>query len=207
MSDAMWWRGRSEGSRRWRRGSIAFAGTVVALAALVSCASRAPSSAKVKISAVEPVQSNLVLWIDAPAPKFSLPSLVALPVRPTDARPCTAQDVSARFDGQNGAGGHLIHVVSFRNVGPLTCVLEGYPRVVATAPGRDAVIATDDGDRTQEGSANMAPGRSTELGVQTDTYCAAQPDGAQGLAPYHHLGIALPGAVPYPSTRTGVAST
>lgn len=111
----------------------------------------------------------------------------------TDARPCTANDVAASFTDRNGAGGHSIVYVRFRNTSRSACLLKGYPRVTATEPGLPAVAGTDGSFFPTAGTANMSPGQDTLLGLETDTMCPARPDGGSGKPPYHHITIHLPG--------------
>lgn len=132
-----------------------------------------------------------VAWIDAPPPPARPPATTAAPP-PANARPCGRRDVSAAFDGRNGAGGHAVAYVRFRNVSSSTCLLAGYPRVVATRPGRPAVTATDGSFFRAGPAANMPPGGVTLLGLETDTYCAARPGGGGGRR-YDHVSITLPG--------------
>jgi len=137
--------------------------------------------------------AGAVPWIDAPAQQYQPPS-VSPPAAPaTDARPCAADDVAASFAGRDGAGGHLIRYVRFRNTSASTCVLKGYPHVTATEPGLPDEAATNGSFFPTAGSANMTPGQHTVLGLQTDTYCPARPGGGGGEPLYHHIHIDLPG--------------
>jgi hypothetical protein len=101
--------------------------------------------------------------------------------------------VRATFDGRDGAGGHLAHFVAFQNIGTSSCVLIGYPGVVASEPGQPDVAARDGSFFPSGSSANMGPGERTLLDLETDTYCAASPDGSGGGPLYHHVRIAPPG--------------
>jgi hypothetical protein len=93
----------------------------------------------------------------------------------------------------NGAGGHIVYYVRFRNVSTSTCLLAGYPKVVATAPGRAPVLGTPGSFFDGGHPANMAPGGVTLLGLETDTYCAARPDGGGGSPSSRRFSIALRG--------------
>jgi hypothetical protein len=161
--------------------------------AVTGCASRAapPETAGSTHRGVNP--AGAIPWIHTPT-KQPRPSPSPLPrPRPTDARPCRANDVAANFDGSNGAGGHAIVYVTFRNISASTCMLNGYPKVTATEPGLPDVAGTDGSFFESDGTANMVPGQNTLLGLETDTYCAARPGGGGGGPRYHHLALALPG--------------
>lgn len=114
------------------------------------------------------------------------------PVPPANAPPCARDDVSASFDGHNGATGHEIDYIRFRNVGRSTCLLAGYPHVVASQSGRPAVTATDGSYFPDGHAANLHPGGAAMLGVETDSDCAARPGDAGGGEIYKHLAITLP---------------
>jgi len=101
--------------------------------------------------------------------------------------------VTASLADANGAGGHAVRYVRFRNTSTSTCVLEGYPRVIASEPGRPSVAGTDGSFFPNFSTANMRPGQDTYLGVETDTYCAARPGGGPAGPLYHRLDVTLPG--------------
>jgi hypothetical protein len=160
--------------------------------AVAGCASRAapPGPAGATNHGVD--LAGAIPWIHAPTePPLPPPPRPPLP-RPTDARPCRVDDVAASFDGGNGAGGHALVYVTFRNISTSTCVLKGYPQVTATEPGLPDVAGTDGSFFPSAGTANMAPGQNTFLGLETDTYCAARPGGGGGRPRYHHVDIVLP---------------
>lgn len=136
-----------------------------------------------------------VPWIDQPAPPYR-PVPTPRPAPPaTDARPCTAGDVAAGFTPRgNGAGGHLLILVRFRNVSGSTCVLKGYPaRVVASEPGHPDVAARNGSFFGNDPTANLAPGRTALLGLETDSECPARPGGGPAGPAYHHVRVGLPG--------------
>ncbi len=167
------------------------AGVLVALSA-VGCASRAGLPAgSAPTSSADAV--GVIPWVHAAtsAPTQSPPTPPA--PRSTDARPCTGVDVTERVDGPNGAGGHEIHYVWLRNVSTSTCVLLGYPRVTATGAGLPDVTGTDGSFFPTDGPANMAPGQESLLGLETDSYCAAHPDGGGDGQLYHRVDVALTG--------------
>jgi hypothetical protein len=157
------------------------------------CASRAASPIPAASATPSIDLASAVPWIHAPTEPAPPPTPTPPPPRPTDARPCTADDVAARFDLSNGAGGHVVIDVRFRNVSESTCVLKGYPQVTATEPGLPGVVGTDGSFFPSDGTANIATGEAAFLGLETDTYCAARPGGGGGGPLYHHVEIVLPG--------------
>lgn len=137
--------------------------------------------------------AGTVPWVDQVAAPYQAPT-APLPSAPAiDARACTAGDVTASLADGNGAGGHLVRYVRFRNTSTSTCVLDGYPHVTASEPGHPSVAGTDGSFFPTDGTANMRPGQDTYLGVETDTFCAARPDGGPPGPLYHQLDITLPG--------------
>ncbi len=138
--------------------------------------------------------TGAVPWIDQNAGPYVPPESYTQPPL-TDAPACTAGDVTAHYQPRgNGAGGHLLTVVAFRDTGDRACVLQGYPsRVVAREPGLPDITATDGSFFPTGGTAIMAPGEQTLLGVETDTSCAKRPSGGPPGPAYRHLAITLPG--------------
>ena len=113
------------------------------------------------------------------------------------ARRCEAGDlvVHLRPEG-DGAGGHAISLLDFRNVSTSRCLLSGYPRrVMLSEPGHRDVRATEGSFFPVEGSAPIDPGEVTSLGVETDASCDARPTGGPGGPMYHEVRISLPGGV------------
>ena len=145
------------------------------------------------VSPASVTHSDIIPWIDAAPPPYWPPTTSTPPVPPSNARPCSAADVSVAVDSQNGAGGHSVTWLRFRNRSSSTCLLAGYPTVTATEPGRIAVVGSPTTFFTGGHSANMLPGGSTSLGLESDSECAAHPGGASGDDVYHHFSIALPG--------------
>lgn len=137
--------------------------------------------------------TGAVPWIDSPAQPYQPPAASATKPAATDARPCTARDVAARFEGHEGAGGHSVNYVRFRNVSSSTCVLKGYPTVTASEPGQPDVQGTNGSFFPSPGTADMAPDGETILGLGTDTYCDKRPGGGVGGPAYHHVAVGLPG--------------
>ena len=174
--------------------------TVVALAvaALTGCASgpvtpaRRHSSLAAHGMTIDP--AGVVPWTHAPTQPGPAPTPAPAPPRPTDARSCGAEDVSASMGGGDGAGGHILFQVRFHNTSGTTCVLSGYPRVVASEPDQPDVTGQQGSFFPVDTTANMAPGGNTFLGLETDTYCTDRPDGGGGRPLYHHLAIELPGS-------------
>ncbi len=184
--------------RRAIRWSLAASLGVVALVLIAASVVAGAGDPPARLTTRSSVDlTNTIPWIDTPARPFQ--ALTASPTPPpaTDARPCTAADVTARFADGNGGGGHLVNSIALRNISRSTCVLKGYPRVSATEPGQLDFNGTDGSYFPAiYGTANMPPGHDTLLGVETDTQCSAHPGGL-GLSPggprYRHLRIALPG--------------
>jgi hypothetical protein len=137
--------------------------------------------------------AGTVPWVDQAAPPYQAPTAPPTPTPGTDARPCTAGDVTASLADGGGAGGHSLRYVRFRNTSTSTCVLKGYPRVTASAPGQPSVAGTDGSFFPSFSTANMRPGQDTYLGVETGTYCAARPGGGSPGPLYHRLDVTLPG--------------
>ena len=110
-----------------------------------------PRAGEVTTSSSSLDLSDVIQWIAAPTKPPMPSSTPPPPPRPIDARACDAGDVSAQLGERNGAGGHLLYPVRFRNVSTTTCVLIGYPRVLATEPDlpsaarahREALISAD----------------------------------------------------------------
>ncbi len=173
--------------RRVRETSVAGATVLAAVAAVVGIAVATP---RAPASPLPPAVdlTDAVPWSDAPATAYQPPDGSTV-----DARPCTASDVAATERESDGAGGHLLTVISFTNRSATACVLTGYPDVTAAEPGRPDIAATDGSWFPTAGSAVMQPGDQTLLGVETDTMCAADPDGTAPSDPYHRLVVTLPG--------------
>jgi hypothetical protein len=115
--------------------------------------------------------SGTIPWIDAAAPRFQAPAPSPASQPAADARVCRAVDVTANFGGDNGAGGHSITYVQFRNVSQSACVLKGYPEVTASERGLPEVVATNGSffQGPRDATANMPPGQQTNAG-STLTY-------------------------------------
>ncbi len=180
--------------RRRRAARWATAVGVVAVAGVVGgVALTLPSSPPSTRVATGVDLTGTVPWVDLPPTPYQAPPAPSGPV-PTDARDCTAGDVTASFDGRDGATGHLVNYVVFRNTSSSTCVLKGFPaRVTASEPGKPDVVATNGSYFPQSTTANMAPGGTTLLGLQTDSLCPANPAGAKPAQLYHHVDITLTG--------------
>ncbi len=193
-----------------RRQAVLACVGVAVVTCVASCASRvasravddAPvtSDATSTASPLPPAATSVSLsgtipWIDTAVPPFQTPTPSPAPLPAIDARPCRADDVAANFGAGDGAGGHLITYVQFRNVSQTTCVLKGYPDVTASEAGLPDVAATKGSffQGSDDVTANMRPGQQTLLGLETDTYCGARPGGGGGSPAYHHVTISLPG--------------
>jgi hypothetical protein len=122
-----------------------------------------------------------------------------LPVtpRPTTGPACTAADVQVTPDGGNGGGGHLYRTYDFRNAGTGPCLLRGFPRVVASEPGKPPFVATDGGFFVghDDVAATLSPGESAALSLETDTNCQAR-YAVPNTFPtnlYHTVTVSIPG--------------
>jgi hypothetical protein len=162
---------------------------------LISAPASNPKPAATLTVTPTPTASTAPTASISPAPSSVAipPAITTSPSRRADARQCTSTDVTARFDGGNGAGGHSIAYVRFTNTSDTTCVLKGYPTVVASQAGKPDVTATHGSFFAMPSSANMAPAEITTLGIETDTYCVNRPTGGGSSDFYQHLSITLPG--------------
>jgi len=121
-----------------------------------------------------------------------------LPVAPlpTTGRPCRSSDLAVSDIGGNGGGGHSYATFQFVNKSSTPCILTGFPRVVATEPGKPALMAVDGGFFVgQEVSATMSPGSSATLSLETERDCNARyavPNSWPTLI-YHTATVAIPG--------------
>lgn len=169
------------------------AATAAVVVAVVSVAGNAGGGRQERATTSPSVNlAGTIPWVDQPAAPYRAPT-AAPPAPGSDARACTAGDVTASLADGNGAGGHSERYVRFRNTSTSTCVLKGYPRVTASEPGHPAVAGTDGSFFPSFSTANMRPGQDTYLGVETDTYCAARPGGGPPGPLYHRLEVTLPG--------------
>ena len=144
------------------------------------------------------VTGEVVPWVDEPASKALLSSLLprALPPSPprTGAPPCTVRELSAAIAGPTEVSGDEGVVIVLRDTGSTACLLTGTPRVVAGAPGHVTVVAGQEPMPSDGETADTAPGGTVVLRVDVPTYCRANPTGAIGRAmPYHSLAISVPG--------------
>jgi Protein of unknown function (DUF4232) len=182
--------------RRRIRWSLA-AGSAATLAVVAALVAPGPSTPSRRIDQPTPTPpvdlSGTVPWIDAPAQRYQPPPSSPRPPPATNARPCRAADVAANWAGVEGAGGHTMFTVRFRNTSETPCVLKGYPHVLATEPGLPNVTGTESSFFPVPGTANMLPGQVTFLGLESDTYCDARPDGGDPRVVYHRVVIDMPG--------------
>jgi hypothetical protein len=175
----------------WSTAGVVAAAAAVTAIAFVSTTSGDSSPAPV----VNHSLHGAVPWIDHPAPPYQpLPTPRTAPPA-TDARLCTAGDVAARFLPRgDGATGHMLIQLRFENTSGTTCVLKGYPtEVVASEPGLRDVTAKAGSYFPNQPTANIAPGESAFLGLETDSECASRPGGGPAGPPYHHVHVSLPG--------------
>ncbi len=177
-------------------GPATVAGAVIALATAGCGSTVAPPARAGPSPLISPVsERGAVPWVDLPG-RFFMPSPLPAHWRPANARPCTAAQVRVSPNGRNGAGGHLFEYYAFRNVSRTTCILRGYPHVVATEPGKPGMTATHSRwFADEERSGNMRPGGVTGLSIETDFNCPARyahPNEHPTLI-YHTVTINIPG--------------
>lgn len=172
---------------------------LVAVLAAAGCGSKvAPPLARARppSQSIRPVsERGAVPWVDLPGRAFKPSPLPARPL-PANAPPCTAAQVRVTADGGNGATGHSFAYFAFRNVSKTTCVLRGYPAVVASEPGKpDVTAAHSDWSGPDQRSANMRPGGITTLSIETDRDCPARyaNPGTYPTLVYHTTTITIPG--------------
>ncbi|HEV2256427.1 MAG TPA: DUF4232 domain-containing protein [Streptosporangiaceae bacterium] len=184
-------------SRLRTAGPAVAAAVVVALAA-AGCGSTVALVARAGSPSppVSPVsERGAVPWVDRPGRLF-LPSPLPAQRLPANARPCTAAQVRVSPDGGNGGGGHSYQTFAFRNVSRTTCILRGYPAVVASEPVKAEVTAADGGFFVgRELSGNMPPGGITTLSLETERDCPARyanPAQYPHLI-YHTVTVGIPG--------------
>lgn len=184
-------------SRRRTAGLASAAGMVIALAAAGCGVPVAPlARAGPPSPPVSPVsERGAVPWVNQPG-QFFEPSPLPVRYRPANAPPCTAAQVRVSPDGSNGATGFLLWYFTFRNVSGTTCVLRGYPHVVASEPGMPDVSATHNSPfirmfAEDERPGNMRPGGVTMLSLVTSDNCMAGATGRTLI--YHTVTITIPG--------------
>ncbi|HEY5202316.1 MAG TPA: DUF4232 domain-containing protein [Acidothermaceae bacterium] len=159
----------------------------------VSTPTTAPSPAPPSVVPVD--ETGVVPWVDVRGTMFLSSPLPVAPL-PTSGRACRAADLRVSDVGGNGGGGHSYATFEFVDTSPTPCVLKGYPRVVATEPGKPAVVAVNGGYFVgQEKSAAMTPGVSTSLDIETERDCDARyavPNPWPTLI-YHTATVTIPG--------------
>lgn len=168
--------------QRWAAIGLAAVSTSCAGSGVAHVAARQVASA-----------SRAVPWVGQPGGPYEAPATRPQPRRATNARPCAAGDVSARMASGNGAGGHSVRYVRFRNRSATVCVLKGYPNVTVFQPGRPPVTGSDGSFFPTSGTANLRTGQDGFLGLETDTYCPTRPSGGPPGPRYHGIQINLPG--------------
>jgi hypothetical protein len=148
-------------------------------------------------SSVGPVdETGAAPWVDTPGAMF-LGSPLPVAALPTTGRACRAADLRASGDiGGSGGGGHTPEIFEFTDRSATPCILQGFPHVVATEPGKPAVVAVGGGFFTrQETPATMSPGSYTMLSLETERDCDARyavPNSYSTLI-YHTATVTIPG--------------
>jgi hypothetical protein len=141
-------------------------------------------------------ETGAVPWGNAPGSMFFGSPLPVAPL-PTSGRACRASDLKPSGDiGGSGGGGHTPEIFEFTDISTTPCVLKGFPRVVATEPGKPPVVAVKGGFFTeQETPATMSRGSYTWLSLETERDCNARyavPDSYTTLI-YHSATVTIPG--------------
>lgn len=140
-------------------------------------------------------EAGAVPWVDRPGTMF-FGSPLPVATLPTSGPPCRAADLRVSDVGGNGGGGHSYATFDFMNVGSSPCILQGFPRVVATEPGRRALVAGDGAYFVgKEQSATMQPGATTSLSIETERDCTARGTVSSGSPTliYHTATVSIPG--------------
>ena len=136
------------------------------------------------------IPSDAVPWADRPpGPDYSPPPpSTTLP--PASSQPCSASQVKAIPTGRNGASGHIMYGYQLTNISSRTCLLAGYPGVVATEPGHASVAASQGTYVPDTGPpGDVAPGASSDLTIEVVSSC----DAPSTFTTYHHVVVTLPG--------------
>src|SRR5450432_2955735 len=160
-----------------------------------SARSAAPSSTPLAPSIVVVDEAGAVPWADRPGTMFFGSPLPVAPL-PTSGPPCRAADLKVSDFGGNGGGGHSYTTFDFMNVSSVPCILQGFPRVVATEPGKPSVTAGDGAFFVgKEQSATMQPGATTSLSLETERDCTARGTVSSGSPTliYHTATVSIPG--------------
>lgn len=170
-------------------------------ATIAPLSSRAPTPSAMESStsstpAIIPIEETVAVpWIAQPGTMFE-GSPLPVPTPPTSGPPCRAADLKVSDTGGNGGGGHYSVTFDFLNVSSAPCILQGFPHVVATEPGRRALVAGYGGFFVgTEQSATMQPGGTTSLNIETERDCDAR-YAALGRWPtllYHTATVSIPG--------------
>lgn len=117
--------------------------------------------------------NQVVPWVAAPPPPYVTPTPLPTAPPPTDAPPCRSAHLSLAYVGENGAGGHVLIAIAFKNTGAAPCLLSGVPRVVAAAPGRATVVAGPGGMPPWGWVADIAPGASAAVQLDVPDDCGS----------------------------------
>ncbi len=143
-------------------------------------------------------ETGAVPWVNTPGSMF-FGSPLPVAALPTSGRACRASDLKASGDiGAPGGGGHTLETFELTDVSATPCILRGYPRVVATEPGRLAVVAAHAYGAffvNQPTSATMSPGSYTTLSLDTERDCDARyvASSSWPTLTYHTATVTFPG--------------
>jgi hypothetical protein len=89
---------------------------------------------------------------------------------------------------------HSVQYIGLRNVGTSSCGLGGYPKLIALDSGGRRTVAADGGFfDVPTPAVVVAPHRIGWFGIETETICAAYPDGTLRGPTYRHLLVTLRG--------------
>jgi Protein of unknown function (DUF4232) len=177
------------------RTAVASSGVATAPTTDAPTPTATPSSTPPTPAVVPIDETGAVPWVDRPGTMFFGSPLPVVPL-PTGGPPCRAADLKVSDLGGNGGGGHSYATFDFMNVSSAPCILQGFPRVVATEPGKPALVAGDGAFFVgKEQSATMQPGATTSLSLETERDCTARGTVSSGSPTliYHTATVSIPG--------------
>lgn len=138
---------------------------------------------------------GVVPWVNRPA---------ALPPLPTVSPPaprfpaCTAANLQARGAPGGAATGHLASLIKLTNISSSGCTLSGFPTsFTATQPdGRHVALRVGHGTFFDSGDfwpANLEPGQTSTLTIETGDVCPAVNNTHPQADPYVGATVGIPG--------------
>ena len=132
-----------------------------------------------------------VSWVDRPISTYEPPASTPLPY-PTSASPCKASQLRAGPGLPNGGAGHAVLQVGFDNVGTVSCLLGGRPKVTGVVPSGIRVALPIKSGSTFIGPllpADIAPGARGYLNLGNVSTC----DSPATSMSYRNLSFEMPG--------------